>query len=70
MVIQHVRKGEEVAGVDENIFVIELVSRVKGKVFFGACVHSGRGHNNFNYRKQSKRTIGISLVVRDRKSVV
>ena len=66
MVVQHVGKGEEVTGIDEDIFFIELVGGVNGKVFFGACVHSRRGHNNFDYRntKQSKRTIGMSLVVR------
>ena len=64
VIIQHIRKGEEVACVEEEGLHIKLVGRMKGMVFFGACVHSGRGHNNFDYRKQSKRTIGISLVVR------
>ena len=42
MIVQHVWEGEEVLCVDENIFAIDLVSRVKGKAFLAACVHSGR----------------------------
>ena len=42
MVIQHVGKGEEITGVDEDIFIGKLVSGVKGKAFLGAGVHSGR----------------------------
>ena len=42
MVIQHVGKGEEITGVDEDIFIGKLVGGVKGKAFLGAGVHSGR----------------------------
>ena len=64
MVIQHIWKGEEVACVEEYILLIKLVGGVWELVFFGACVHSRRGHNNFDYRKQSKRMISMSLVMR------
>ena len=64
MIVQHVRKGEEVASVEKDILFDKLVGRIRVLAFFGAGVHSRRGHNNFDYRKQSKRTIGMSLVVR------
>ena len=47
-VVQHIQKGEEVAHVEEEVLLIELVSRVWELAFSGACVHSRRGHNNFN----------------------
>ena len=64
MVMQHVREGEEVAHVEEKILLVELVGRVWEKSFFGACVHGRRGQNNLKYRKQSKRMVGKTLVVR------
>ena len=66
MIIQHVWEGEEVARVEEKVLFIELVGRVWELACFEVCVHSGRGHNNLDYRKQSKRVISISLVVRYR----
>ena len=66
MVIQHVWESEEVAHVEEEIFFIKLGGGVWELAFFRACVHSGRGHNNLDYRKQSKRVISTSLVVRYR----
>ena len=42
MVIQHIWEGEEITGIDEDVFFIELVGGVKGKAFLGACVHSRR----------------------------
>ena len=64
-VVQCVGKCEEVVGIEEEV-AVEVVDDLRDEVFSGACVHSGRGHNNFGYRnkKQSKRVIGISLVVR------
>ena len=64
-IVQCVGEGEEVVGVEE-VVAIELVNNVRYEAFFGACVHSRRGHNNFGYRneKQSRRVIGILLVVR------
>ena len=66
-VVQGVRKSEEVVGVEE-VVTVEVVDNLRDEFLFGACVHSGRGHNNFGYRnkKQSRRVIGISLVVRYR----
>ena len=64
-VVQGVGKGEEIVGVEE-VITIKVVDDLGDKTFFRACVHSGRGHNNFGYRnkKQSRRVISISLVVR------
>ena len=62
-IIQCVGEGEEAVGVEE-VVAFKLVGKVRNLAFFGAHIHSGRGHNNFDYRKQSRRTIGISLVVR------
>ena len=64
MVVQHVWEGEEVAHIEEKVLLIELVSRVWELALFGASIHGRRGHNNLDYRKQSKRVIGLSLVVR------
>ena len=64
MVVQHIGKGEEVACIEEDVLLIKLVGRVRELALFGVCVHGGRGHNNFGYRKQSRRIIGIILVVR------
>ena len=64
VVIQHIWKGEEVARVEEKVLLVELIGRVWELVFFGACVHGRRSHNNLDYRKQSKRVINISLVMR------
>ena len=66
-VVQSVGKGEEVVGV-EDVVIVKVVDDMRDKVFFGACVRSGRCHNNFGNRnkKQSRRTIGISLVMRYR----
>ena len=66
-IVQSIRKGEEVIGVEE-IVAVKVVDNVRDESFLGACVHGGRGHNNFGYRnkKQSRRVIGISLVVRYR----
>ena len=67
LVVQCVGKGEEIIGVEE-IIAFEVVDDVWDEAFFGACVHGRRGHDNFGYRnkKQSRRVIGISLVVRYR----
>ena len=67
LIVQSVGKGEEVVGVEE-VVAIKVVDDMRDETFLGACVHSGRGHNNFSYRnkKQSRRAIGISLVVRYR----
>ena len=66
-VIQCVGEGEEVVGIEE-VVTFEVVDDLWDEVFSGACVHSGRSHNNFGYRnkKQYRRVIGISLVVRYR----
>ena len=65
LVVQCVGKGEEIVGVEEAV-AIEVVDDLRYEMLFGACVHCGRGHNNFGYRnrKQSRRVIGMSLVVR------
>ena len=67
LIVQCVGKGEEVVGIKE-IIAFEVVDDVRDEAFLGACVHSGRGHSNFGYRnkKQSRRVIGMSLVVRYR----
>ena len=64
MGVQHVGKGEEVAHVGEEVLFVELIGRVWELAFFGACVHGRRSHDNLDYRKQSKRMISKSLVVR------
>ena len=64
VVVQHVWEGEEVAPVEEKVLLIELISGVWELAFLGVCVHCRRCHNNLNYRKQSKRVISISSVVR------
>ena len=64
MVIQHIRESEEVARVKENILLFELVGGMWELVFSGVGIHGGGCHNDLDYRKQSKRVIGISLVVR------
>ena len=64
MVVQHIQQGEEVAHVEEKILLFKLVSRMWELAFSGVGVHSGRCHNNLDYRRQSKRMIGKSLVVR------
>ena len=64
-IVQCVGKREEVVRIEE-VVTVEVVDDLRDKMFFGACVHCGRGHNNFGYRnkKQSRRVIGMSLVVR------
>ena len=62
-VVQCVGEGEEAISVEE-VFAIESIGDKRDLVFFGAGVQSRRGHDNFDYTKQSRRTIGISLVVR------
>ena len=64
-IVQSVGKGEEVVGVEE-VMAIKVVDDMRDEAFFGACVHCGRSHDNFGYRnkKQSRRVIGMSLVVR------
>ena len=66
-VVQRVGECKEVVGVEE-VVTVKIVDDLRDETFFGACVHGGRGHNNFSYRnkKQSRRTIGILLVVRYR----
>ena len=66
-VVQCVGKCEEIVGIEE-VVTIEVVDDLRDEAFLRACVHSGRGHNNFGYRneKQSRRVIGILLVVRYR----
>ena len=64
VVVQHIRESEEVAHIEEEILLVELVDRVWELAFFGVGVHSGGCHNNLDYRKQSKRVISISLVMR------
>ena len=66
-IVQCVGKCEEVIGVEE-VVAVEIVNDLRDEAFLRACVHSGRGHNNFGYRnkKQSRRVNGISLVVRYR----
>ena len=66
VIVQHVWDSEEVARVKEKVLLIELIGWVWELAFFGACVHGRRGHKNLNYRKQSKRVIGMSLVMRYR----
>ena len=67
LVIQCIGEGEEIVGVKE-VVAVEVVDDLRDKAFFGASVHGGRGHNNFSYRnkRQSRRVIGMSLVVRYR----
>ena len=66
-VVQCVGERKEVVRVEE-VVTIEIVDDVRDEAFLGASVHSGRVHNNFGYRnrKQSRRVISISLVVRYR----
>ena len=45
-VVQCVGKCEEIFGVEE-VVAIKVVDDVRDKAFSGACVHSGRGHDNF-----------------------
>ena len=63
-VVQCVGKGEEVVGIEE-IVAIKVVDDLGDEAFSRVSVHSRGGHNNFGYRykKQSRRVIGISLVV-------
>ena len=51
LVIQCVGKGEEVISVEE-VVAFKVVDDLWDEVFSGACVHSGRGHNNFGYRNK------------------
>ena len=66
-VVQCVGKGEEIIGVEE-VVAVQVVDDLWDEAFFRVCVHGRRGHNNFGYRnrKQSRRVIGILLVVRYR----
>ena len=65
LVIQCIGEGEEIVGVEE-VIAIQVVGDEWNEAFSGACIHGGRGHNNFGYRnkKQSSKVIGISLVLR------
>ena len=64
-IVQCVGKCEEVVGIEE-VVAFKVIDDLRNEAFSGVGVHSGRGHNNFGYRnrKQSKRVISISLVVR------
>ena len=46
LVIQCVGKCKEVVGVEE-VFAVQVVDNERDLAFFGAFVHSRRGHNNF-----------------------
>ena len=67
LIVQCVGEGEEVVGIEE-VVAIEVVDDLWYETFLGARVYSGRGHDDFGYRnkKQSRRVIGMSLVVRYR----
>ena len=63
IIVQCIGKREEAVRIEE-IVAIKVIDEMRDLAFFGACIYSGRGHDNFDYRKQSRRTISITLAVR------